>query len=93
MRKLILIGIFLAIAVLILIVPWVPEFRIGGGPEPGAWISPSFGLFQCGFFEGSVSLYIPNNANTSPPYGTVSILDGLNWNCAFPYWAPGGQTS
>ncbi|HYB45305.1 MAG TPA: hypothetical protein VEC92_02165, partial [Nitrososphaerales archaeon] len=65
MKRLALVAIILVVIVAFFFVPFVPESSITPAGPRSALISPSFELFQCGAFTGSVTIEVPNGATVS----------------------------
>jgi len=82
MKRLAFVAIILVVIVAFFFVPFLPESSITPAGPRSALISPSFGLFQCGAFVGSVVIEVPNGAivNGEAPFWAASS----NWNCQFP---------
>ena len=71
------------VGVALFFVPFLPMtyMNYGRGAET-AWVSPSFGLFQCGDFVGTVSIQV---ADGGAPGDLPFWLSSSNWNCEFPH--------
>jgi hypothetical protein len=70
--------------ILFFFTPFLPiEWASPAGlPIRSAWVSPSFALFQCGSFVGSVAIQVTGNAVVGLP--VPFWVASSNWNCQFP---------